>query len=196
MAARMTTYTTYDQELLEELQWVISRAIDPSVARRERAVALVWSVCAFLMSVLAQQRGAHPALVALLFVVGLYFAARVLKVYRSMARKAWMDMDKSLTRTDYLLDKSHIVASNAKSQQSFPYSQCERLLETEGHLYFILSSGEGLILDKSHLTGGTASDLRTWLESKSGKRAEQVDRRFKLDLPKFQFPNSGPPRLR
>ena len=170
----MRTYTEYDMNCLEELQRVISKAIDPSVARRERLVGLVWSACAFTVSVLMLLGNRHPALVALFFVIGVFFASRVLRVYHSMARKAWMDMDKRAVRTDYTLEKSHLTASNPLGSSQYPYSHCVRLLETDARIYVILKDGQGLVLDKAHLTGGSPEQLRTWLESRCGKKAEQI----------------------
>ena len=170
----MRTYTEYDLDCLEELQRVVSKAIDPSVARRERLVGLVWSVCAFTVSVLMLLGSWHPALVALFFVIGVFFASRVLRVYRSMARKAWMDMDKSLVRTDYTFEKSHLTASNGAGSSEYPYSHCLRLLETDARIYVILKEGQGVVLDKSHVSGGTPEQLRGWLESRCGKKAERI----------------------
>lgn len=170
----MHTYTEYDMDCLEELQRVISKAIDPSVARKERLVGLVWSVCAFTVSVLMLLGSWHPALVALLFVIGVFFAARILRVYRSMARKAWMDMNKNILRTDYAFEKSHLTASNAAGSSQYPYSHCLRLLETDARIYLILRGGQGIVLDKSHVSGGSPDQLRTWLESRCGKQTERI----------------------
>lgn len=170
----MSTFTDYDMDCLEELQRVISKAVDPSVARRERLVGLVWSVCAFTVSVLMLLGSWHPALVALFFVIGLFFISRVFRVYRSMARKSWMDMDKSVIRTDYALGKSHLTASNAAGSGEYPYSHCVRLLETDARIYVILKDGQGIVLDKSHVKGGSPEQLRGWLESRCGKKTEWV----------------------
>ena len=170
----MHTYTEYDMDCLEELQRVISKAIAPSVARKERLVGLVWSVCAFTVSVLMLLGSWHPALVALFFVIGVFFAARVFRVYRSMARKAWMDMDKNLVRTDYAFEKAHLTATNAAGSSRYPYSNCVRLLETDERIYMILREGRGIVLDKSHISGGSPQQLRVWLESKCGKKTEQI----------------------
>lgn len=170
----MHTYTEYNMDCLEELQRVISKTIDPSVARKERLVGLVWSVCAFTVSVLMLLGSWHPALVALFFVIGVFFASRVLRVYRSMARKAWMDMDKNILRTDYAFEKTHLTASNAAGSNQYPYSHCLRLLETDARVYVILKEGQGIVLDKSHLKGGSPEELRDWLERRCGKKTERV----------------------
>lgn len=170
----MYTYTEYDMDCLEELQRVISKAIDPSVARRERLAGLVWSVCAFTVSVLMLLGSWHPALVSLFFVIGLFFASRVFRVYHFMARKSWMDMDKRAVRTDYTLGKSHLTASNTAGSHQYPYSHCVRLLETDARIYIILQEGQGIVLDKSHLNGGSPEQLRGWLESRCGRKTERM----------------------
>ncbi len=199
MALKLSTYTMYDTDCLEELQWVVSKTIDPSVARKERLVGLVWCVCAFVASFIALRKNGHPALVAFFFVVGLFFGARVLNVYRSMGKKSWMDMDKSVVRNDYLLDKSHIVATNAKGSARYPYSQCFRLLETDERCYVILKDGQGIVLDKAHVSSGDGADLVSLLESRCGKKAEKLSYRH-LPRPDFHFdfklPGSGPRRLK
>lgn len=197
MAMKLSTWTMYDEDCLEELQWVVSRTIDPSVARKERLVGAVWSACAFLASFLTFRRNGHPALVAFFFVVGLFFGARVLNVYRAMGKKSWMDLDKSVVRNDYVLDRSHIVATNAKGSARYPYSKCVRLLETDRRCYVILEEGVGIVLDKSHVSSGVPGDLVFCLESRCGKKAEPLTYhhlpRLNLD---FLLPRSGPPRLK
>ena len=192
MARKLTTTTMYDMDCLEELQQVVSKYFDGSVARRERLVGAVWAVFAFGASVVAQQAGLHPAIVALLFVIGLYFGARVLRVYRSMARKSYMDMDKNAVRNDYTMDASHIIAENATGSAKYPYSHCARLLETEQRFYVILKEGQGIVLDKEQVSGGSAEDLRRLLESRCGKSAEKVH--FGL-LSRLKLPKVKPPRL-
>ncbi len=194
---KLSTWTMYDQDCLEELEWVVSKVIDPSVARKQRLVALVWSVCAFFASFLAFFHNGHPALVALFFVIGLLFALRVFNIYRTMAKRSWLGLDKSVVRNDYVLDKSHIVASNAKGSARYPYSQCAYLLETDRRCYVIQKEGQGLVLDKSHVSGGTARDMVLFLESHCGKKSEKLTYHHLPHLDSIlPSPREEPPRLR
>ena len=60
---------------------------------------------------------------------------------------------------------------------------CAYLMETENNFYFVASDGQGLMIDKHHLRGGTADELRAWLEEKSGKTT--------LWVGKGKAPNQG-----
>ncbi len=189
----MTTYTEYDLDCLEELQWVVSRTIDSSVARREWITALVWTVCAFLCSFLALRASLHPAVVAFLFVAGLFLGRKVLNVYRAMAKKSWNSMDRSVVRNDYTLDKSGITAENSSGSARYPYSHCFRLLETRSRFYVILKEGQGIVLDKGHIGGGSADEMRTLLETRCGMKFEFLT--YRRLLPGIRLPGSGSSRL-
>lgn len=53
-----------------------------------------------------------------------------------------------------------------------------RLLETERCLYGILKSGQGLMMDKDNLQGGSTAELKAMLEEKSGKTTEAIGKIF------------------
>ena len=57
-----------------------------------------------------------------------------------------------------------MLAKNNKTSGQYPYDACHRLLETERNLYYILQNGQGLILDKANLKGGSVDELRAWME--------------------------------
>ena len=39
----------------------------------------------------------------------------------------------------------------------------------------MLNDGQGLILDKKNVSGGSVEQLRTWLQDKSGKQLEWME---------------------
>ena len=70
------------------------------------------------------------------------------------------------------MEKNYLLVTNAKDGVQYRYDTCLRLFETEGNLYFIMQDGQGLILDKASVKGGTADQMKIWMEEKSGKKAE------------------------
>ncbi len=60
----------------------------------------------------------------------------------------------------------------------YPYTDIVRLLETERCLYAILPKGQGLMMDKDNLQGGSAAELKAMLEEKSGKTTEAIGKIF------------------
>ena len=53
-------------------------------------------------------------------------------------------------------------------------AKCSDLLETGSSFYFIMEDGQGLMLDKGELKGGSTDELRELLERKTGKAAQNM----------------------
>ena len=172
MAQRLKTHTDYDFSHVEELQRVVSRAVTRSATRRSRITSLAMGALMLLLAVLLAVQGSHWILLGAAGGVALFFLARAAFYYPFVTFGVLQGMDKKVTGSDYLLEKSWMQVTNAKGSNQYPYEKCHRLLETEKNLYFILKSGQGLILDKTNLKGGTPEELRAWMEEKCGKRAE------------------------
>ncbi len=172
MAQRMKTHTDYDFAHVEELQRVVGGAVTQSATRRSRITSLAMGAVMLVIAVLLAVRGSHWGLIGAAGAVALFFAARAVFYYPFVAFGVMQGMDKSITGSDYLLEKSWMLVTNPKGSSQYPYEKCHRLLETEKNLYFIMKSGQGLILDKDNLKGGTPEELRAWMEKKCGKKAE------------------------
>ncbi len=179
MALRMKTHTEYDFQHVEELQRVVSKAITASVTRRSRISNLAWGVCALTAMIFVISRGFHPIFAGILGVLGLFLIIRSVFYYKFVAFGIRQTMDKAVTGSDYILEKSYMLVTNPKSSTQYAYTDCHRLLETEGNLYYIMKNGQGLILDKANLKGGSVDQLRAWMEEKCGKKAEWMEKKKK-----------------
>ena len=175
MALRMMTHTEYDFSNVEELQRVVGSTVTRERTKRTRMFNFLWAaVCLGMTAFLFALQTGHWVFVAIFGVLGLFFLARGIFFYKFVALGVQMTMDKSVTGSDFILEKSYMLAKNNKTSGQYPYDACHRLLETERNLYYILQNGQGLILDKANLKGGSVDELRAWMESKCGKKCEWV----------------------
>jgi len=172
----MRTHTEYDFEHLYELQRVVSKAITHAAVFRRRIINLGLSLLFGAMAVLLAVQQKHWAFVVIVGVIALYFFVGAVFFYQFAALSAVQSVDRSAIGSDYFFEKSYLRVVNPKESRQYDYQDCERLLETERNFYFITPGGQGLILDKSNLKGGTADQMRDWLEKKSGHKTEWMGR--------------------
>lgn len=179
MALRMRTHTDYDFQHVEELQRVVSKSITHAVTRRTRISNLAWGVLGLAAAVLLAFRGINWIIVTLLSLLSLFLLAKSVFFYQFTAFGVRQAMDKDIVGSDYILEKSYMLVMNAKGSSQYAYSDCFRLLETEGNIYYIMKNGQGLILDKANLKGGSVEELRAWMEEKCGKKIEWMGKKKK-----------------
>ena len=169
---RMRTHTDYDYERLLELKRVIGKALTQKRAARQRAANIFLGLFALTLAGVLVIFEKHWAFVAVLVLTALYFILWGVFYYQLAALATLRSLDPKTASCDYFLEKNYLLVTNAKDGVQYRYDTCLRLFETEGNLYFIMQDGQGLILDKASVKGGTADQMKVWMEEKSGKKAE------------------------
>ena len=76
---------------------------------------------------------------------------------------------------EFQFENDHILAWQGPKSAKYPYGQCAKLLETAKSFYFLMDNGQGLMMDKAGLHGGSVDELRALLEQKTGKTAQNVN---------------------
>jgi len=168
----MRTHTEYDYQRLLELKRVLSRALTHKRTVHQRAANIGLGVFALTLAGALVIFEKHWAFIVLLALVGLYFLVWGAFYFQLAALMTLRSLTPQTASCDYILEKNDVLSTNGRDGQQYRYETCLRLLETEGNLYFIMKDGQGLVLDKAGLKGGTADQLRAWLEEKTGKQAE------------------------
>lgn len=171
MAQRMRVRTGYDYAHLLELQRVVGRAITKQAVLRTRLVNLVWGCVGLLASVTVAAR-IHWLLALVFGLLSVFVIVRSVCFYQLAALSVRLTMDKNSVSTEYQLEKNYLLAVTAKGSGRYEYTDGFCLLETEKNLYFIMQDGQGLVLDKENIQGGTPEELRIWMEERSGKKAQ------------------------
>lgn len=171
---RMRTHTEYDYEHLLELQRVLARALTRARTARRRIANGALGLFALGLAAVMMIFQKDVFFIVLLVGVGLYFVVWSLFFYQIAALATLRNLKPSQTACDCLLERTYMLITNAdvKDGQQYHYEDCLCLLETEGNLYFILKDGQGVVLDKANLKGGSVDQLRAWLEEKSGKKIQ------------------------
>lgn len=172
--------TEYDVAHLEELQRVVSTATNPAMAKATIQKNLVIGVVALLASVGVITMIGIGITAIVLAVMGLYLLWRGTFFYKACGRDLRKKMDKEFTHNDYVLEDDFIQVSSPVGSKECSYEDCTRLLETNRNIYMMMEDGQGLILDKFNLEGGTEEELRALLEEKTGKTLEWMDRKPRI----------------
>jgi len=173
---RMRTHTEYDYQHLLELKRVLSRALTRKRTTRQRAANLGLGLFALALAAVLVVFQKNWAFVILLTVVGLYFLVWGVFYFQLAALMTLRSLTPKTDKSDYILEKNYLLSTNGRDGQQYRYETCLRLLETEGNLYFLMEDGQGLLLDKANLKGGTVDQLRAWMEEKTGKKTAWMGR--------------------
>ena len=169
-------HTDYDVAHLEELQRVLSKAVNPEIAKKTKRTCFLVGAAMLITGVVLLMISEKPLMSsAVMAVLGIFCMERGVNYFKHSAKSIRRKMNRNFTGNDYILDELGIRIENVTGVLEYTYEDCERLLETNKNIYIMLKDGQGLILDKNNLTGGSVEQLRTWLEENCKKQLEQVD---------------------
>lgn len=172
--SNMRTRTEYSFERLMELQRVVSKTLVPKETLRKKASYLAWGTLGLGVGAYLSAGGGNPYISSACLLMGLILLIRFYFFYHLMAWNAGRVMKKNSRVNEFQFEKDHILAWQGQDSAKYPYTKCSNLLETGGSFYFIMEDGQGLMLDKGELKGGSVEELRSLLESKTGKTAQNV----------------------
>ena len=161
---------------MEELQRVAGKTFAKTEVRNRRAMAA--AVGAILLA-----GGAGTAFwngpavwAALVCLTGTVILLWSIFYYPFTGWASCRSLGKAREPSDFFLEKREILLTQSNGQARFPYTECDRLIEMERHLFLIMNNGQGLILNKANLMGGSVEELRAFLKEKTGKPLEWLGR--------------------
>lgn len=172
--ATMRTRTEYSFERLMELQRVVSKTLVPKETLRKKASYLAWGTLGLGVGAYLTAGGGNPYISSACLLMGLILLIRFYFFYHLMAWNAGRVMKKNNRVNEFQFERDHILAWQGENSAKYPYDTCGNLIETDNSFYFIMQDGQGLMLDKAELKGGSVEELRSLLESKTGKTAQFV----------------------
>lgn len=177
MSVTLKTTTDYDLTHLEELQWVAGKTYARKETLRKRAFA--WTIGGLCMAIgLALAIRRNSVVFSLLCCsLGILLLAWGAFFYLMTAWSASKAIGKNWKGNEFHFERSEILAIRKLESSRFPYTDCTELLETEHNIYFMMKNGQGLMLDKDNVRGGTAEELRAWLEEKCGMKLTWVGKK-------------------
>ena len=91
-----------------------------------------------------------------------------------MSRKIRKKMDPAFTGNDYIVDDMGMQVINALGSTEYEYEDCTRLIETDENIYLIMKDGQGMILDKAKVEGGSAEELLDYLKERCTPELEKM----------------------
>ena len=176
----LRTHTQLDIAALEEMQRLVDGVLAPNCIRKNRVWNLGIGVLALIIGTVCVGVSGPLWAGVIFWGIGLAFLLWGVLIYRLAAWQTWRQTDRAVVSNDYVFQKHDLWCTNGKGDFHYPYETCTRLLETEKNVYFITRRGEGVILSKEGLTGGTPEDLRAFLSEKCGLPVEQVGANWKV----------------
>ena len=169
----MTGETTYTRENLTEFYRIAAMRMG---TRRYQAFRLLYVLggAALLLiggyEALAVFGGEGDIVVILLAGLGLYLGAQLLqsgiRFYASFAARALRSIPEDARRCRFSFEEDQLVVSNRVQTVSYDYEQFGVIYETARGFYFYINAYNGYVLEKSGLRGGTADELRAFLNSR------------------------------
>lgn len=172
--SKMRTRTEYSFERLMELQRVVSKALVPKETLRKKASYLAWGTLGLGVGAYLHAGGGNPYIGSACLLMGFILLIRFYFFYHLMAWNAGRVMQKKDRVHAFQFENDHILAWQGQDSAKYPYTKCSDLLETGSSFYFIMEDGQGLMLDKGELKGGSTDELRAFLEQKTGKTAQNI----------------------
>lgn len=108
---------------------------------------------------------------------GLFLGVQLLytgwRFYSGFAARALRSIPENARHCYFSFEEEQVVISNRLKSASYPYEQFGVIYETEQRFHFYISTYNGYVLEKSGLRGGTAEELRAFLNS---RREDPVER--------------------
>lgn len=172
----LKTVTDYDRACMEELQWVAGKTFARTAIRNKRAAALAAGVV-LLGGGIGVILWTGALWILALCVLGAAAILWSVFYYPFTGWASCKNLGKNRVPCEFFLEKRMILLMQGSRRQEFPYTQCDKLLEAERNIYVFLENGQGLLLNKSNLKGGTVEELRAMLREKTGKTLTWVGRR-------------------
>lgn len=175
MAETMKARTDYDYAHLVDIHKVSAKTRDKKWIMIRRGIVLAAAVvCAGVgVSVLAQRDGdmkqAGIYLLIGLILLGVFFFFPHFSAWRTKGK-----IGKNPKPDLFVFGDDNVEITRGEQTVSYPYHDCNTLLETELAFYLYHHRGQGLVISKKQIEGGTHDDLRTWLEKKCGIKTDWI----------------------
>ncbi len=167
MSIHLRTRVSYGFSEMEELQRAIGRTFGRVPTQRKRGTAVILGLGLLAVGAVFTARGNGLLPLAVCGTLGALALLWAIFYYPFIAFNT-SQASKGKPESEYILEKASIWAIQGQESVRYPYSDCLMLLETEGYIFFIMKNGQGLMLSKANLVGGTADDLRAWMVEKCG----------------------------
>lgn len=170
---RYTCHTIYDQAALTAMARALRKTVLKKSSRRWWGVG--WLVVALGVFALLNPQQSLPWKAANLVAVGLVL---VLQLRRDSLR-AWLAKKRALPGTElcsasFYPDYYECKVAGASTRWS--YDKILRLVDTKEYIVFAMGKNYAQVYQKSQLKGGTADGFCSFLEQKTGKAMEHLDR--------------------
>lgn len=168
-------HTDYDAAHLAELQQVLSTAVNPQAAESMKRSCYAAGVVAVVAGIGLMIMAQKVMVMSLIIIgMGLFCLERGWNYFKHAGKSLRRRMDPAFTGNDYILDELGIRVENVSGVLEYSYEDCDRLLETKQNIYMMMKDGQGLILDKQNLEGGSVEQLSAWLEENCQKQSELI----------------------
>jgi len=173
MVKQMRTKTLHDYDVTLELQQVVGNYLTPGRNLKKRGLLLVGGIAGLIAGAGFAGMG-KPLSSVLLVAWGVIALVWMVFFYHVRARQAMKIMKGVHVLVEFVFEKENILVFQGGRSSRYPYTDVIRLLESKRFLYAILNSGQGLMMDKENLQGGTPAELKAALEEASGKTTETI----------------------
>lgn len=178
MTKQLHVDTTYTMENLEELQRVVGENFVRRRALIQRGGMLALGIAGVVVGLVVAVKG-KPIRALICVGAGVICLLWCALFYTIQAWTAWRALGKQTLVSHFALERKYVMVYLKNQSTRHDYENCSQLLEAERCIYVMMKDGQGLMLDKEQVKGGTVEELRRFLEEQTGKTITWVGKKRK-----------------
>lgn len=180
-AEYMTAQTDYDFAHLVDLKRIAGKTMDRQRTRIHRGLTLAAAAACGLAggSIIMQGDRTQNSMAVVYFLLCGVLLAMFVFFDQAAGWRAKKKMGKNPVTDHFTFGPYGVDIVRGEERAHYPYSDCDRLMETELCFYLFHVRGKGLTISKQSIQGGTPGELRAWLEEKCGVKAQWMGEKQK-----------------
>ncbi len=165
--------TVYHQQALTVMARTLRKTVRKKHSRRTHIMGVLVIALGIFFILLPNENGVlldGSAIITLLAVAAILIAFfREDQLNGLVAMKRMLPgLEKALT----VFREDGYTSETAIGKSEWQYSNIHAIAETPEYFVFMFSNNHAQLYDKNHLSGGTASEFRSFIEEKTGKTVE------------------------
>ncbi|MBQ3509250.1 MAG: YcxB family protein [Peptococcaceae bacterium] len=169
--------TTYDKNAFTAMARTLRKTVRKKHSRRSHILGGLVVALGLFFLFLPDENGivfdssAIITILAVAAIIVVFFCEDQLNGLVAMKRMLpGLEKDTAVFRED------GYISENAIGKSEWQYSNIHAIAETPDYFIFIFGNNHAQLYDKWHMSGGTASEFRSFMEEKTGKNIEMLDK--------------------
>lgn len=177
MSPTMKARTNYDFALLVDLQRMGAHTGNRQwILLRKGILLAATAACVLIGGSILLSTDGNAAQAGVYFLLAAGLACVFCFFHQVSAWRLQRKIGKKKVPDEFVFGPEGVDITRGAQSVHYDYTDCDRLLETELAFYLFHHKGAGLVIGKGEIQGGTADELRSFLEEKCRVSTQWVGR--------------------